>query len=40
VQVRKELARPEEIAPSVIFVASDVAAWVTGERTYALGGVR
>lgn len=40
VPLRKELARPEEIAPSVIFLASDDAAWVTGERINASGGVR
>jgi 3-oxoacyl-[acyl-carrier protein] reductase len=40
VPLRKELARPEEIAPSVVFLASDEAAWVTGERINASGGVR
>jgi 3-oxoacyl-[acyl-carrier protein] reductase len=32
--------RPEEIAPAVVFLASDDAAWVTGERINASGGVR
>jgi hypothetical protein len=31
--------RPEEIAPAVIFLASDDAAWLTGERTSASDGV-
>ena len=31
--------RPEEIAPSVVFLASDDAAWLTGERLNASGGV-
>jgi 3-oxoacyl-[acyl-carrier protein] reductase len=31
--------RPEEIAPAVIFLASDDAAWLTGERINASGGV-
>jgi 3-oxoacyl-[acyl-carrier protein] reductase len=32
-------ARPEEIAPAVVFLASDDAAWLTGERLNASGGV-
>ena len=32
--------RPEEIAPTVVFLASDDAAWLTGERINASGGVR
>jgi NAD(P)-dependent dehydrogenase (short-subunit alcohol dehydrogenase family) len=39
VPLRKELARPEEIAPSVIFLISGDSAWVTGERINASGGV-
>jgi 3-oxoacyl-[acyl-carrier protein] reductase len=39
VPLRKQLARPEDIAPSVVFLASDDAAWVTGERINASGGV-
>jgi 3-oxoacyl-[acyl-carrier protein] reductase len=31
--------KPEEIAPAVIFLASDDAAWLTGERINASGGV-
>jgi 3-oxoacyl-[acyl-carrier protein] reductase len=31
--------RPEEIAPAVVFLASDEAAWLTGERIAASGGV-
>ena len=32
--------QPEEIAPAVVFLASDDAAWLTGERLNASGGVR
>lgn len=32
-------ARPEEIAPAVVFLASDDAAWLTGERLNASGGL-
>ena len=31
--------RPEEVAPTVVFLASDDAAWVTGERISASGGL-
>ena len=31
--------KPEEIAPAVIFFASDDSAWLTGERIHASGGV-
>jgi 3-oxoacyl-[acyl-carrier protein] reductase len=31
--------RPEDIAPAVVFLASDDAAWLTGERINASGGV-
>ena len=31
--------RPEEIAPAVVFLASDAAAWLTGERLNASGGM-
>jgi 3-oxoacyl-[acyl-carrier protein] reductase len=33
------MADPEDIAPSVVFLASDDAAWLTGERINASGGV-
>jgi 3-oxoacyl-[acyl-carrier protein] reductase len=33
------MAQPEDIVPSVIWLASDDAAWVTGERLRASGGV-
>jgi 3-oxoacyl-[acyl-carrier protein] reductase len=33
------LARPEEIVPSVVFLASDESGWLTGERLNASGGV-
>jgi 3-oxoacyl-[acyl-carrier protein] reductase len=39
VPLRKELARPEDITPSVVFLASDDSAWVSGERINASGGV-
>jgi 3-oxoacyl-[acyl-carrier protein] reductase len=32
--------QPEDIAPVVVFLASDDAAWLTGERISASGGVR
>ena len=32
-------ARPEEVAPVVVFLASDDAAWLTGERISASGGL-
>lgn len=40
VPLRQALARPEDITPSVVFLASDDSAWVTGERINASGGVR
>jgi 3-oxoacyl-[acyl-carrier protein] reductase len=39
VPLRQELARPEDIAPSVVFLASDDSAWVSGQRINASGGV-
>jgi 3-oxoacyl-[acyl-carrier protein] reductase len=33
------LGRPDEIVPSVVFLASDEASWLTGERLHASGGV-
>ena len=39
VPLRQELARPEDIAPSVVFLASDDSAWVSGEHISASGGV-
>jgi 3-oxoacyl-[acyl-carrier protein] reductase len=33
------LGKPEEIAPVVVFLASDEAAWLTGERISASGGL-
>ena len=32
--------QPEDIVPAVVFLASDDAAWLTGERLNASGGVR
>ena len=32
--------RPEDIAPVVVFLASDETAWLTGERISASGGAR
>ena len=31
--------KPEEIAPVIVFLASDGAAWLTGERINASGGL-
>jgi 3-oxoacyl-[acyl-carrier protein] reductase len=31
--------QPDEIAPAVVFLASDDAAWLTGERISASGGI-
>jgi NAD(P)-dependent dehydrogenase (short-subunit alcohol dehydrogenase family) len=33
------LGQPNEIAPVVVFLASDDAAWLTGERISASGGL-
>ena len=33
------LGRPDEIVPSVVFLASDELGWLTGERLHASGGV-
>jgi 3-oxoacyl-[acyl-carrier protein] reductase len=33
------LGRPDEIVPSVVFLASDESGWLTGERLHASGGV-
>jgi 3-oxoacyl-[acyl-carrier protein] reductase len=33
------IAQPEDITPSVVFLASDDSAWLTGERINASGGV-
>jgi len=38
VPLGNRLAEPEEIAPSVVFLASDDAAWLTGEQINASGG--
>jgi 3-oxoacyl-[acyl-carrier protein] reductase len=34
------LGKPEDIAPIVVFLASDAAGWITGERIAASGGLR
>ncbi len=34
------LGTPEDIAPAVVFLASDAANWITGERIAASGGLR
>lgn len=33
------LGKPDEIAPSIVFLASDESGWLTGERLHASGGV-
>lgn len=39
VPLGQRFGQPEEIAPAVVFLASDDAAWLTGERISASGGV-
>ena len=39
VPLGQRFAQPEDITPSVVFLASDEAAWLTGERINASGGV-
>jgi len=34
------IGRPQDIAPAVVFLASDDAAWLTGETLYITGGYR
>jgi 3-oxoacyl-[acyl-carrier protein] reductase len=34
------IGRPEDIAPAVVYLASDDSAWVTGETLYISGGMR
>jgi 3-oxoacyl-[acyl-carrier protein] reductase len=34
------LGAPEDIVPAVVFLASDAAAWITGERIASSGGLR
>jgi 3-oxoacyl-[acyl-carrier protein] reductase len=34
------IGQPDDIAPAVVFLASDEAAWVTGESYFVTGGVR
>jgi 3-oxoacyl-[acyl-carrier protein] reductase len=34
------LGRPEDIAPAAVFLASDAAAWITGESVRVAGGVQ
>ncbi|MBO7743643.1 glucose 1-dehydrogenase [Paenibacillus sp. MWE-103] len=38
--IGSRLGQPEDIAPAVVFLASDDAAWLTGERINASGGIR
>jgi 3-oxoacyl-[acyl-carrier protein] reductase len=40
VPLGQRFAQPEDIAPTVVFLASDEAAWLTGERISASGGAR
>ena len=37
---RRRLGEPEEIARCVVFLASDDAAWITGETWHVAGGFR
>jgi 3-oxoacyl-[acyl-carrier protein] reductase len=34
------IGKPGDIAPAVVFLASDDAAWITGETLYISGGSR
>jgi 3-oxoacyl-[acyl-carrier protein] reductase len=34
------IGKPQDIAPAVVFLASDDAAWITGETLYISGGLR
>jgi 3-oxoacyl-[acyl-carrier protein] reductase len=34
------VGKPEDIVPAVVFLASDAAGWITGERIAASGGLR
>ena len=34
------IGQPRDIAPAVVFLASDDAAWITGETLYISGGLR
>jgi 3-oxoacyl-[acyl-carrier protein] reductase len=34
------IGQPQDIAPAVVFLASDDAAWITGETLYVSGGLR
>lgn len=36
----QRIGRPEDIAPIVVFLASDDASWITGEAYYITGGLR
>lgn len=36
----KRIGQPSDIAPAVVFLASDDAAWLTGETLYISGGLR
>lgn len=36
----QRIGRPDDIAPLVVFLASDDAAWITGESYYVTGGIR
>ena len=34
------IGNPDDIAPAVVFLASDDAKWITGETLYISGGMR
>jgi 3-oxoacyl-[acyl-carrier protein] reductase len=34
------VGQPQDIAPAAVFLASDDAAWITGETLYISGGFR
>ena len=39
-QALKRMAQPDDIAPVVVFLASDDARWITGETVHVDGGLK
>ena len=36
----RRIGQPNDIAPAVVFLASDDSSWITGETLYITGGLR